>query len=89
MRYTEPYRNAVELQRLIMASARAGDIKPLVLAGISRAFCELEETKRKLAMKPLPKPVDVADARKPKQPAQPEHLWTEPQPSPKESLPPS
>lgn len=31
----------------------------MVLAGIARAFCELEETKRKLRMKPLPKAIDV------------------------------
>jgi hypothetical protein len=38
------------------------------LAGLARAFCDLEETKRKLKMKPLPKAVDVEKYRKPRTP---------------------
>lgn len=47
-----------------MARARNSDEKSLVLAGIARAFCELEETKRKLKMRPLPKSIDVSKTTK-------------------------
>lgn len=57
---TKPYRDCVKLQQLIMRDAEIADLKPIIRAGIARAFCELEETKRKLKMKPLPKPIDVS-----------------------------
>lgn len=56
---SRPYRECVELQQLLMANARQPELKALILCGIARAFCELEECKRKLKMRPLPKPVDV------------------------------
>ena len=49
-----------------MADAETPGLKPLIRAGIARAFCELEETKRKLKMRPLPKAIDVSDKAKPK-----------------------
>lgn len=61
---SEAFRNALELQRLLMDDARQSDVKPLIRAGIARAFCELEETKRKLRMRPLPKAVDVTQLKK-------------------------
>lgn len=57
--YSTAYLQAKQLQQLIFKDAQAVDLKPLIRAGIARAFCELEECKRKLRMKPLPKPVDV------------------------------
>jgi hypothetical protein len=59
VKYTEPYHSAVELQRLMMGDARKEDLKPLVRAGIARAFVELEMLKLRLRMKPAPKPIDV------------------------------
>ena len=59
-----PFRQAVELQHLILNDARKEDLKPVARATIARAFCELEETKRKLKMRPLPKPVDATNYRK-------------------------
>ena len=51
------YRNAVELQRSIMAAqARA---EPKDLAQLGRAFCALELLKLRLRMKPAPKPIDT------------------------------
>jgi hypothetical protein len=47
-----------------MTDAQKPELKPIVRAGLARAFCELEEMKRKIAMRPLPKPIDVS---KPKQ----------------------
>ena len=63
-RFKTAYAQATELQKLLMERARTGDEKSLVLAGIARAFCELEETKRKLKMRPLPKSVDVTKTPK-------------------------
>ena len=71
MYVSEPYRNCVELQRLILNDARSAELKPLVRAGIARAFCELEECKRKLKMKPLPgslRPTEAKSKRKAREP---------------------
>ena len=63
-RYPTAFADAKELQRLLMQDARADGLKPLVRAGIARAYCELEEMKRRLRMKPLPKAIDVTLTRK-------------------------
>lgn len=71
MYVSQPYHDAVELQRLILKDARSEEIKPVVRAAIARAFCELEETKRKLKMKPLPgslRPTSAKPQRRSKQP---------------------
>ena len=62
MFYTEPYRNAVLLQRLMVDTAKSTESKPLERASCARAFVELEEMKRKIAMRPLPKAIDVSKA---------------------------
>ena len=62
--HSTAYRDAKELQRLLMHDARDPGLKPITRAALARAFCELEETKRKLKMKPLPKAVDVTLPRK-------------------------
>ena len=54
-----PFERAVELQNLLMDDARKEDLKPIVRAGIARAFKELEELKLRIKMKPAPKPIDV------------------------------
>jgi hypothetical protein len=59
MWYSEPYRSAIILQRLLMADSGKGDLTCRDRAAIAHAFCELEELKRKLRMKPLPKAIDV------------------------------
>ena len=66
------YTQAKALQALIMEDAGVYLVRrdttdeqgrPLArssdLAMLSRAWCDLEDTKRKLKMRPLPKPVDV------------------------------
>ena len=60
MKYSEPYRNALELQRLVLDKARRDDTKGAVLSGLARAFKELEELKLRLRMKPAPKAIDVS-----------------------------
>ncbi len=75
---SEPYRNAVALQRLLIDTANAVDSKPLERASCARAFVELEEMKRKIAMRPLPKPVDVSKLGKGKRKAQSGPAYQEP-----------
>ena len=43
-----------------MDKSRQPENKPVTLAALARSFCELEECKRKLRMKPLPKAIDVS-----------------------------
>lgn len=63
---TEPYRRAIQMQRVIAAQALEPGTKPLERASLARVWCELEETKRKLRMKPLPKAIEVTAQGKPK-----------------------
>jgi hypothetical protein len=63
-----PYAHALELQELIMNDCRNPDLKPLIRAGLARAYVELEMLKLRLKMKPAPKPVDV-QPRKQRKPA--------------------
>jgi len=51
-------RQAIELQRLLSEDARTC-VKPLERAAVARAWCDVNEEVRKLAMRPLPKPVDT------------------------------
>ena len=60
----KPILQAIELQQLMMNDARNPDLKPIIRAGIARAFVELEMLKLRLRMKPAPKPVDVSKPRK-------------------------
>ncbi len=60
MRYTQPYHNAVELQRLVLGKARDPECKGAVLSSLARAFKELEELKLRMRMKPAPKAIDVS-----------------------------
>jgi hypothetical protein len=57
MRYSEPYHNAVALQRAIMASHRT--CAPKDLAALGKTFVNLEMLKLRIKMRPAPKPVDV------------------------------
>lgn len=68
---TRPYRQAVELQQLLLRDARSSELKPVARAALARAFVELEECKRKLRMRPLPKSVDVSKLGRSKQSTEP------------------
>ncbi len=63
-KFATAYSQAKRLQALILHDAENPDLKPVIRAALARSFCELEETKRKLRMRPLPKSIDVS---KPKQ----------------------
>jgi len=52
------YKTAVKLQRFIEQKATA-DTNAKDLGILARALCELETLKRKLKMRPDPRPVDV------------------------------
>ena len=58
---------AVELQELLMADARSGEVTPAVRAQLARAWVDLQEMRLRLAMKPAPKPIDVSGLRKTRQ----------------------
>ena len=67
---TKPYRDAVKLQGLIMADAESHELDTKYLAGLARAYCDLEECKRKLKMEPLPgslRPTESRSKRKVKE----------------------
>jgi hypothetical protein len=49
---------AVYLQNLIIKTTE-DKLKPGELSGLARAWCDLQEERRKLAMRPLPRPVDT------------------------------
>ena len=51
---------AFDLQELLYKAAHQEDIKPVVLAQVARAWCEVQDTKRVIQMKPAPKPIDVS-----------------------------
>ncbi len=50
---------ALYLQNLIIETT-GEELKPAELSGLARAWCDLQEERRKLAMRPLPRPVDVS-----------------------------
>lgn len=58
-RFSTAYAQALELQRKLYLEAMRSKLKPIERSSLARVWCELEETKRKLKMRPLPKPVDV------------------------------
>ena len=77
------YDVALELQQLLLEDCRKQDTKPAVRAVCARTWEILEERKRVLRMRPLPKSIDVAKdreqrkaARAARRPAEPN--WTEP-----------
>lgn len=63
LNHKNSYQQAMELQRLILNDAKDPTLKPVIRAALARAFCELEETKRKIKMRPLPKAIDVQKVR--------------------------
>lgn len=56
---SQPYKDAVEIQRLIAKDARKDDCDAKVRCLLARAFKELEELKLRLRMKPAPRPIDT------------------------------
>ena len=59
-----PFNSAIILQELIMKAAKAENTAPSALAQLARAWSELEERKRIIKMKPLPKAIDVTPRKR-------------------------
>jgi len=64
-RHSRAFTQAKQLQDLLFDDAFKDGVKPLERSSLARVWCELEETKRKLRMRPLPKSVDVSHNGKP------------------------
>lgn len=60
MKYSVPYHNAVEAQRVAMERIRNPECSDKTIAQLMRAFVDLEMLKLRLRMKPAPKPIDVS-----------------------------
>ena len=58
------YRDALAMQRILSADCLDPSTPKRERAGIARAWCDLNEELRKLAMKPLPKSIDVTKLQK-------------------------
>jgi hypothetical protein len=58
---TKPYKDAVDLQRLIVKAAPLAEDKDL--AAMTKSFVALEMLKLRLKMKPAPKPIDTTKAK--------------------------
>jgi hypothetical protein len=56
---TQPYRDAVAIQRLVAKDAMNEECDPKTRCLLARAYKELEELKLRLKMKPAPKPIDT------------------------------
>jgi hypothetical protein len=57
------YQVALELQQLLLDDCRAKDTKPAVRAVCARTWDILEERKRVLRKVPMPKAIDVSQAK--------------------------
>jgi hypothetical protein len=62
--YSKASTQAAHLQQLIMELVSTDKLKPAELAGLARAWCDVQEERRKLAMRPLPRSVDVSKFQK-------------------------
>lgn len=61
MKYSQPYKDAVAIQRRIMHVLDT--VAPKDLANVAKGYCSLEQLKLRLRMKGPPKPVDVPVAK--------------------------
>ena len=77
----------IELQDRAFAIAHDPDVKPAVACFAMRSFCALQEERRKLQMRPLPKSIDVSKMQRGRGKRQNAAQFTEPEAkSDKESL---
>jgi hypothetical protein len=60
MRWTPNYHVACQIQKRILVQMEAEELTPKDLAALTGAWEKLEERKRILRMKPLPKAQDVS-----------------------------
>ena len=70
----KPYKEALELQELIMRAARNPKSSPTERAALARAWQVLQDEKRELRGKPKLKPIDSTTSRKSPKPIPPPTL---------------
>lgn len=83
----EPYKNAVKLQRLLIAAADKESVSPTELAAVARAWDVLEERKRVMKMRPAPKAIDPTKVNKPARKSELSPILAAPSPAPAELQP--
>lgn len=54
-----PAAQARALQKIVMDTVENANLKPAELSGLVRAWCDVNEERRKLTMKPLPRSIDT------------------------------
>ena len=64
MRWSPNYHTACQIQKKILVQMEAEELTPKDLAALTSAWEKLEERKRILRMKPMPKAVDVTPKAK-------------------------
>lgn len=59
-----PAAQARALQKIVMDTVENANLKPAELSGLVRAWCDINEERRKLKMQPLPRSIDVSKLTK-------------------------
>lgn len=61
---TTAHSQAIYLQSLVIKATFEEGLKPAEVSGLVRAWCDVNEERRKLAMRPLPRSIDVSKLAK-------------------------
>lgn len=87
-RWAESYLGGVAIQRIILARIKDPKASGKDIASLAQAYTDIEEMKRKIVGKPLPKPIDTAKAQPPKDLDVPSYSELMPEPPGQPLLPP-
>jgi hypothetical protein len=60
LRHSNSLQQAVVVQRIVFNSLNEPNLKPAEVSGLARAWCDVNEERRKLRMQPLPRSIDVS-----------------------------
>lgn len=63
-RHSNGIQQSVVIQRIVFEKLKEAGLKAAELSGLARAWCDVNEEKRKLAMRPLPRSIDVSKLAK-------------------------
>lgn len=63
-RWPIAYHHAMAIQQRLFEDIEDPHTKPVIRAALAKAYCNVEEMKRVLTMRPAPKAVDVSKERK-------------------------
>lgn len=64
LRHSNSIQQGVVIQRILFAKIQEPNVKDTLLSALARAWCDVQEERRKLAMRPLPRSVDVSKLAK-------------------------